>query len=88
MNNQKRFERLVSQAMGETVPEVDVANSVLEVLSTGRGRSVFVSDRPLMWMAALSSAVAVPVAVLAGIIYSSWTGPLVEIVKSISWATQ
>ena len=81
MNSKSRFEALLAQARGETPPQVDVAADVLMILASGR-----VSDKPLLWLAALSSAIAVPAAVVAGVIlYNTWTDPLVELSEAIKW---
>jgi hypothetical protein len=88
MKNEKRFESLVMRARGETSPSVDVADKVIAILTAEQGRFVEISDRPLMWLAALSSAVAVPVVIMAISVYNEWSGPLYEISQAISWVTQ
>ncbi len=88
MNNQSRFESLVRRARSETPPRVDVAGRVIAILSAGQARPEPVSDKPLLWLAAVSSAVAVPAAVLAVIVYNNWVGPLFELSQAISWVTQ
>ena len=88
MKNKQQFEMFITRALGETPPQIDVADSVLETLAARRGRSVFVSDRPLIWLAALSSAVAIPAVVLATVIYNASASPLTELVESISWVMQ
>lgn len=81
MKNESQFETLLARARDEMPPEVDVAADVLMILSTGR-----VSEKPLVWLAAVSSAIAIPVAVSAGIIvYNAWADPLAELSKAISW---
>jgi hypothetical protein len=88
MKNEKRFEALIMRARGETFPSVDVADRVIAILAAEHGRIDEVSDRPLMWLAALSSAVAVPVLLIAISVYNEWSGPLSEISRAISWVTQ
>jgi hypothetical protein len=88
MKDRSRFESLVSQARNEAPPQVDVAGRVIAILSAGPVRPESVSDRPLMWLAAISSAVAVPAAVLAIIVYNNAIGPLFELSQAISWVTQ
>ena len=83
MMNETRFEALARRARSESPPCVDVAGRVMAILSSER-----VSDRPLIWLAAVSSAVAVPVAVLAVVVYNTWIGPLFEISRVIAWVTQ
>lgn len=81
MKSYSRFETLLAQARSEKPPQVDVAGDVLMILASGR-----VSDKPLFWLAALSSAIAVPAAVVAGIImYNVWTDPLIELSEAIKW---
>ena len=64
MKEQSRFEKLVRLARSESPPRVDVAGRVIAILSAEQVRLDRASDKPLMWLAALSSAVAVPAAVL------------------------
>ena len=81
MKNKNQFETLIARARDETPPQVDVAADVLMILSTGR-----VSEKPLVWLAALSSAIAIPIAVLAGVImYNTWADPLSQFSEVISW---
>jgi hypothetical protein len=88
MNNKKRFESLVARARSEQAPRVDVAGRVIAFLASRQSRFEPVSDRPLMWLAALSSAVAVPVVVAAIFVYQAWTDPLLELTHAISWVMQ
>lgn len=88
MKNIKRFENLVRRAHGEVTPSVDVADRVIAILTAKEVSLEAVSDRPLMWLAAFSSAVAVPALILAVVIYYRSTGPLFEISRAISWVTQ
>ena len=81
MKNKNQFETLIARARDETPPQVDVAVDVLMILSTGR-----VSEKPLVWLAALSSAIAIPIAVFAGVImYNTWADPLAQFSEVISW---
>ena len=81
MKSESQFETLLARARDEMPPDVNVAADVLMILSSGR-----VSEKPLVWLAAVSSAIAIPVAVLAGIVvYNSWADPLAELSKAISW---
>jgi hypothetical protein len=88
MKNKNKFEALIMQARGESAPSVDVADKVIAILTAEHDRLEGVSDRPLMWLAAFSSAVAVPAVIMAGIICNSWVGPLYEISQAIAWVTQ
>lgn len=85
MKNDKRFEMLVARARGERPARVDVAGQVLAILAAGQGQPMSISDRPLIWLAAASLAVAVPVAVFAIVVYGLWADPLTEIFEAISW---
>lgn len=86
--NEKRFEALIARARTDSPPAVDVAGRVIATLAAGRAVSERAPDRALMWVAAFSSAVAVPAVVLAIAVYHSWVGPLFEISRAIAWVTQ
>lgn len=88
MKNESRFEALTTRARSEAPPCVDVAGRVIAILAAERVRLERISDRPLMWLAAFSSAVAVPLVVLAIVVYNTWAGPLFEISQAIAWVTQ
>ena len=88
MKDQRRFETLVRLARSEAPPRVDVAGRVIAILSAEQVQLDRAADKPLMWLAAFSSAVAVPAAVLAIIAYNNWVGPLFELSQAISWVTQ
>jgi anti-sigma-K factor RskA len=88
MNWEQKFERLAAQARAEQSPRVDVAQSVLRKLTAGPAQPMTMSERFWMWLAAVSSAVAVPAAVAAFIIYTRSVEPLSEIAEAISWAIQ
>jgi anti-sigma-K factor RskA len=86
MNWENRIERLAARARAEDLPRVDVAHSVLVMLTSGQAEPLTVAERFWMWLAAASAAVAVPAAAIALFVYHTSTGPLPEIVDSISWA--
>jgi len=88
MRTERRFEALVRRARSEAAPSVDVAGRVIAILSAEQVRLERAADRPLMWLAAVSSAVAVPAAVLAVVVYNNWVGPLFELSQAISCVTQ
>ena len=88
MNLEKKFKTLAARARAETPPQVDVAGRVLAILADAQTRPKSFSERVMMWLAALSSAVAVPTAVFAIVVYKAWTDPLMEIFKEISWVIQ
>lgn len=88
MKNEHLFQALITRARSEEPPSVDVAGRVIATLTAERDRLERISDRPLMWLAALSSAVAVPAVILAIVVYNTWVGPLFEISQAISWVAQ
>ncbi len=88
MRNRSRFEALTARARNESPPAVDVAGRVIAILAAERERVDRASDRPLMWLAAFSSAVAVPTAVAAIVVYNAWADPLFEISRAIAWVAQ
>ena len=88
MKDQSQFEMLARLARSEAPPRVDVAGRVIAILSADQVRLERAADKPLMWLAAVSSAVAVPAAVLAVIVYNNWVGPLFELSRAIAWVTQ
>jgi len=83
MKTEKKFESLAALARSDTPPDVDIADRVLAVLTPGQPLPI--SERPLMWLAALSSTVAVPVAVFTIVMYYTSADPLRELVESIAW---
>jgi len=88
MNNESRFEALIARARSESPPAVDVSGRVIAILAAERVSLDHAPDRPLMWLAAFSSAVAVPAVAMAIVVYNSWAGPLFEISRAIAWVTQ
>ena len=88
MKNENKFEALITRARSEASPSVDVTDRVIAILAAEHDRLESISDRPLMWLAAFSSAVAVPAVIMAVVIYNSWVGPLYEISQAIAWVTQ
>lgn len=84
----RQFENVVNLARQEKPPSVDVAGSVIAILAGGGARSVTGAEKFWMWLAAASSAVAVPAAIFALISYSSWNDPLTQIFNEISWVMQ
>jgi hypothetical protein len=87
MNWEQRIERVAAQARAEQPPRVDVAESVLQMLTAGATPPLTAAERLWMWLAAAASAVAVPAAVVAFVVYTR-SAPLNEIVEAISWAIQ
>ena len=88
MKNKNLFEALATRARSESPPSVDVAGRVIAILRTEQNRIERMTEKPLLWLAAASSAVAVPVVVAAIMVYNASTGPLYEISQAISWVVQ
>jgi hypothetical protein len=88
MNWEEKIERLAARARDEQPPRVDVTYSVMGMLAGGWAEPMTVGERFWMWLAAASSAVAVPAAVAALLLYSRSAQPLGEIAEAISWAIQ
>jgi hypothetical protein len=88
MKQKIRLDALIQQARGEQSPGVDVAGRVLTVLAARRQQPILASERLFMWLAAASSAAAVPAAILGFFLYNANSEPLREIAKAISWIVQ
>ncbi len=76
---------LIAKAQKEESPRVYVAEKVIAILAADDKQLERFWNRPFMWIAALSSAAAVAVAVLAVLLHNMWVGPLYEISEVISW---
>jgi hypothetical protein len=88
MNWEQKIEHLAARAQAELTPRVDVTQSVLHILTAGEAQPLTATERLWLWLAAVTSAVAVPAAAAAIILYVRSTGPLNEIAEAISWAIQ
>ena len=88
MRNEDRFEILAARARGDTPPGVNVAGRVIAILTAEQDRLDRLTERPLMWLAVLSSAAAIPATVLAIVAYYTWLDPLFEISQAIAWVVQ
>jgi len=88
MRNQNLFQALAARAHGETPPRVDVAGRVISILTVEEDRLDRITEKPLMWLAVLSSALAASVMVIAMISYFLQANPLAEISETISWVMQ
>jgi hypothetical protein len=88
MKNENLFEALAARARSESPPAVDVAGRVIARLSTEQSRIEKMAEKPLLWLAAASSAFAVSTVVIAIIVYNASTGPLYEISQAIAWVAQ
>ena len=88
MKNENLFEALASRARSESPPAVDVAGRVIARLSAEQSRIERTAEKPLLWLAAASSAFAVSTVVIAIMVYNASTGPLYEISQAIAWVVQ
>jgi len=95
MKNESLFEALSARARSESPPKVDVAGRVIAILNASAGRLTAeqnrierMAEKPLLWLAAVSSALAVPAVVVAIMVYNASTGPLYEISQAIAWVAQ
>jgi hypothetical protein len=88
MNAEQRLKELAAAARSETAPRVDVAHDVIRTLRGMQGRGVLISPKPMMWVAAFSSAAAVVIAAFALVAWYAGGEPLTELSQAISWVTQ
>lgn len=86
MNWEEKIQRLAARARAEEPPRVNVAPDVLRILTCEQADPLSVGERLWIWLAAGASAVAVPAVAVAVSVYNASTGPLREIMNSISWA--
>lgn len=87
MNWEQKIEQLAARARDERPPRVDVACGVLRTLAAGQPAPMGVAERLWIWLAAGASAVAVPAAIAAFVLYTRSVQPLSEIVEAIAWAS-
>jgi hypothetical protein len=88
MNIDKQLETLAAGARGERSPQVNVASAVLGALSYETGRRNVTSEKQLMWVAVVSSAVAAMIVVAAVAAYYNVSDPITEVSDAISWVIQ
>jgi hypothetical protein len=88
MNFEKQLEKLAALARGEQAPQINIAHKVLGAISYQAARYGATSERQLMWVAVVSSAVAAMVVVAAVAAYYNVTDPITEISQTISWVIQ
>lgn len=88
MKNESLLEALSARARSEATPSVDVAARVIARLNAEQNLIERLTEKPLLWLAAISSALAVPSVVIAIMVYNAATGPLYEISQAISWVAQ
>jgi len=87
MNIDDRLKALARQGHGDSPPAVDVADRIVQILTTSP-HMVVLLERLWMWMAGLSCAAAVAVLVVAVPFYDLWNDPFLEVMETISWVIQ
>lgn len=88
MNIEKQFEKLAAFARNEQSPQVNIAHKVLGAISYQIARRDAASERQLMWVAVVSSAVAAMIVVAAVAAYYNVSDPITEVSDAISWVIQ
>jgi hypothetical protein len=88
MKNERLLEALSARARSDSPPLVDVAARVIAKLNAEQNLIERMAEKPLLWLAAASSALAVPAVVIAIMVYNAATGPLYEISQAIAWVIQ
>lgn len=88
MNIEAHLKRLAARARGEQVTGADVSHRVVCLLRADPIQPVYALERPLIWMAGLSSVLAVS-AVLAALMFyfGGSVDPLNEMMETVSWAS-
>jgi hypothetical protein len=84
MNEERLIRKLAERARMETPPQVEVASRVMAILRARCDENV-APEGPLVWVAAFSAAVAVPMALLAFSVWKTWMDPLVGIFINGPW---
>ena len=79
------FDTLCEKARSESVPQVNIAGRTIAFIKANEIQTEWFWDRPLMWVAALSSAAAVLIVIAAVMLHDMWIEPLYEISQAISW---
>jgi hypothetical protein len=79
------LQKLARKARLETMPDVDVVDSVMRIISQQQTGAVESIDRPFVWMASLSTAAAIAIGSFAIYAYYAWSNPLTEMSETIAW---
>jgi len=87
-NFDDQLKMLAARARSESSPRVNVSGRVLAILATEQKSLDRMSEKSLMWVAVLSSALAASVMIIAMISYFLQANPLAEISETISWVMQ
>ena len=79
---------LSNRARLEQVPCPKIADNVVLFLQTNARKPVFQLEKPMMWIAGLSSVLACSLAILAVILYARPNHPMAEVMETIAWIVQ
>lgn len=85
MDPEKLIKGLAKRAGLEATPEVDVVYQVLARLRRDYSAATWEYEKPMMWVAGISTVAALSLAVVAFIAYFASLDPLSEISQTISW---
>jgi hypothetical protein len=83
MSEERYLRTLAGRARLETPPPVDVADRVMAILRESSPRRRF-APGPMAWVAALSAAAAVPMALAGYAAWQSLTSPLMGALLSVA----
>jgi hypothetical protein len=88
VNIDKHLQSLAARAREEQVTAADVTRRVIALLRADPTQPIYALERPLIWMAGLSSALAVS-AVVAALVFTFGgpVDPLNEMMETVSWAS-
>ena len=84
MKEEDTIRNLGSRARMEVPPQVDVVDSVMDIIR-GEPNVEAGTDAPLTWIAALASASAIAVGVMAFVSLESWTDTLMGLFIDLPW---
>lgn len=85
MDTEKLIRGLAKKAGMEATPEVDVAYQVLARLRSEYSEATWDYEKPMMWVAGISTVAALSLAAAAFIAYYVSSEPLSEISQTIAW---
>lgn len=85
MDTEKLIRGLAKKAGMEATPEVDVAYQVLARLRSEYSEATWDYEKPMMWVAGISTVAALSLAAAAFIAYYVSSEPLNEISQTIAW---
>lgn len=85
MDTEKLINGLAKKAGMEAYPQVNVVYQVLARLRSDYSEETWQYEKPMMWVAGISTAAALSLAAAALIAYYVSLDPLSEISQTISW---